>query len=731
MSDKTEPLADESGDDVDKLVAACSRLLPLPEKWAGVAGYPEGIALAVIDAIWSIGTRYPITRGVIGRYRGFRRRGQADASNDSLTDLLDLYERLGGIDAFIDTIGTRNRVSTQPGATRKAEAVHTAASLLKGLGLDTAEQFRAADGTELGRSAQEAWRTVPGQGSGISWRYLRMLLGLPDVKPDRMVRRFTAAALGVEQDTLAPDDVATLVQAAATRMNVDPRALDHEIWEYQSGRAATHDPQSTREHLKTAARAFIGAAMPAFAEYNLIPTSFYRPYLRAGHDYEGAIVLGLPEFKELESALARAYPHRFPDTPPADIDREFPITYILRLLEASVARCAANAEEYEADSDSTAQSLDELITLLDSGVEQLRCCRAVSHVTTSSGQPVEVAGVTIYPETEPGSLQDQARTLIPRALDEEVPHAFGPPQSLLVTAADVAAGEVHRTWESHTARIDRFMLLSRLLFAGTHQSCWQIDGPATAISRVSPRHRAFGEPFTFALVERIVRLSSEHDSAFTALGDYLDAADVNRVKMLITTFDIAVYRFTKAYEAHDPYESIVDLATALEATLISDDQNTEAVTARLRLRAATLLATATDMGATISTDINVLYSLRSTLVHGGSLKEAELVKKLAKISTVPEKTPTGIALALAVDRLRDLVRRAFLARLCLASGPDALWPYGKESPVDVAMVDDRQRAQWRAHWQNTLAELGVPEAAQSAPPAADFLTGPRPGNSEA
>ncbi|WP_051450203.1 hypothetical protein [Actinospica robiniae] len=255
MSDEAGPLGDKSGDDLDKLVAACSRLLPPPEQWTGVAGYPEGIALAVIDAIWSLSTRYPITCGVIRRYRGFRRLEQADASNDSLSDLLDLYDRLGGVDAFIDTIGTRNRVSTQPGAARKAEAVHTAASLLKDLGIDTAEQFQAAEGTGLGQSAQDAWRTVPGQGSGISWRYLRMLLGLPDVKPDRMIRRFTAAALGVEQDTLAPDDVAALVHAAATRMNADPRTLDHEIWEYQSGRRGTHDPQSTHEHIKAAARA--------------------------------------------------------------------------------------------------------------------------------------------------------------------------------------------------------------------------------------------------------------------------------------------------------------------------------------------------------------------------------------------------------------------------------------------------------------------------------------------
>lgn len=85
--------------------------------------------------------------------------------------------------------------------------------------------------------------------------------------------------------------------------------------------------------------------------------------------------------------------------------------------------------------------------------------------------------------------------------------------------------------------------------------------------------------------------------------------------------------------------------------------------------------------------------LEETLVDGGSLKEADLTKKInMKISTVPENTPTGVALALAVDRPRDLVRGKFLARLCLASGSDALWPYGKEAAVDLAMVDDQERA---------------------------------------
>lgn len=720
MPEKAEHLAVDSDESIDALVTACAQLLPPPEQWGGLAGYPDGIALAVIDAIWSMGTRYPITRGVIGRYREFRRLEQADASTDSLSDLLGLYEHLGGVDAFIDRIGTRNRVSTQPGAPRKAEAVHQAATVLKGLGIQTAEQFRAADGTDLGQSAQDAWRKLPGQKSGISWRYLRMLLGLPDVKPDRMVTRFTAAALGAEQQAIAPDEVAALLKAAARRMQVDPRALDHEIWEYQSGRRGTHDQQSTFEHLRMAAQTFIGAAIPALAEYHLVPVSSYRPFLRAGYDYEGTIVMGLPEFKEFESALERAYPDRFPQEEVPLLNREYANTYIFSFLETAVARCAAYADEYEADSEPVNQSLDELIALLHSGTERIRCCRAVSHLTTVTGEPIDIDGMTIYPDTGPGSLHDQVRVLIPRALDEEVPRTFDPPQSLLVTTTDTVAKEIYRTRESRSARIDRFMLLTRLLFAGTHQSCWQIDGPAAAISRAAPYHREFGKSFGRVLVQRAIRLGTEHESAYTALGGYLDAVEVAREKMLMTTFDIAVGRFTRAHEAHDPFESIVDLATALEATLISDDENTEAITARLRLRAATLLATEIDTGALISKDINKLYGLRSTLVHGGRLKEADLTRAL-KISVVPENAPIGIALAIAVDRLRDLVRRAFLARLCLASGPGAPWPYGKEAAVDVAMVDDRDRAKWRAHWRNTLVELGVPEAAQPALPATDSL----------
>jgi hypothetical protein len=140
-------------------------------------------------------------------------------------------------------------VSAQPGAAYKGEAVYRAATALHDLGIDTTGQFRLADGTLLGDQARNAWRAVPGQGSGVSWRNLRMLVGLPDVKPDRMVIRFLAAALDAGEASIGPDRAVALVQAAAGHFGVDQRALDAEIWQYQSGRRPGHDKVSERGQL--------------------------------------------------------------------------------------------------------------------------------------------------------------------------------------------------------------------------------------------------------------------------------------------------------------------------------------------------------------------------------------------------------------------------------------------------------------------------------------------------
>lgn len=121
-------------------------------------------------------------------------------------------------------------------------------------------------------------------------------------------------------------------------------------------------------------------------------------------------------------------------------------------------------------------------------------------------------------------------------------------------------------------------------------------------------------------------------------------------------------------------------------------------------------------------DVKSLYNLRSRLVHGSRISEKDLRGMLGKISTVPTAAPLNTALMFAVDRISDLVRRAILARLCLASGADPLWRLEAREQVDAVFSDDDERARWRQSWRDTMADLGAGDAANEAAPAVDPLS---------
>lgn len=106
--------------------------------------------------------------------------------------------------------------------------------------------------------------------------------------------------------------------------------------------------------------------------------------------------------------------------------------------------------------------------------------------------------------------------------------------------------------------------------------------------------------------------------------------------------------------------------------------------------------------------------------------ESVLRRKIfARISTIPPDDAEhryGIALGYAVDRMRDLVRRAILARLCLAAEPDPVWPLYGDTPVDAFLADDAMRVAWRSRWRDRLAALGVETAADRPRSAVDFVS---------
>jgi hypothetical protein len=197
------------------------------------AGYPHGLALCVVDSVQSTGVKYTSVGNVVDRYRAYRRERGGDPATDGVPELLATFTECSGPDGWADRIGTRNRTSTRSGVL-KAEAIRDAAVVLTAEGIETTNALldTAAEEVRL-EKARRSWCAVTGQRSGITWRYMLMLAGVPGVKPDRMICRFVADGLGVPRRSVTSRFAFEIVTAAAKEMGMSATALDHAIWRFQ------------------------------------------------------------------------------------------------------------------------------------------------------------------------------------------------------------------------------------------------------------------------------------------------------------------------------------------------------------------------------------------------------------------------------------------------------------------------------------------------------------------
>ncbi|OMC34360.1 heme peroxidase [Mycobacterium sp. GA-1841] len=224
--------------DVEKLLAACDRDLGDPQRWFTPRGYPDSLALCVIDAIYSTGARYVTVEKIIARYRGYRGAQGADADTDGAEELLQNIAELGGPEQWAAQIGNRRPTSTAAGAPLKAAALTMIAEALVALDVRSADELRAV--TEDERRSDEikaAWCAVPGQRSGITWDYARMLARIPGVKADRMVLGYVCREIGA----MDPGRAAELVRAVAEARDWNVIDLDHAIWRFESKRPYQRD----------------------------------------------------------------------------------------------------------------------------------------------------------------------------------------------------------------------------------------------------------------------------------------------------------------------------------------------------------------------------------------------------------------------------------------------------------------------------------------------------------
>ena len=126
----------------------------------------------------------------------------------------------------------RQRTSTKNGIL-KSEAVIMVLELLQRFGIET---LKDVDKLIIEHQFESEIKKIPGQKSGISFKYFLMLCGLENfVKPDRMIIRFLES---VAHEKIKSEDCQPILQETLDMMNqkgfnLTLRKLDNLIWNYQ------------------------------------------------------------------------------------------------------------------------------------------------------------------------------------------------------------------------------------------------------------------------------------------------------------------------------------------------------------------------------------------------------------------------------------------------------------------------------------------------------------------
>jgi hypothetical protein len=219
----------------------CKRFLDLKNAKLSEEYYYKSLPLCVIDAVFSIGIRYTITRNVVKNFctemkiERLRKYGSIYPSIEnqfSIESLLNLYNQFS-IDEITDSFfHSRNRTSSKHGIL-KSEAVLHFATVLTKYEINYFQDLSLF----IGNNEFENYiKEIPGQGSGISTSYFYMLAGEENfIKADRMIIRFIESCIhritaANEASRLITDALEILKEESPT---LTPRILDHEIWKYQ------------------------------------------------------------------------------------------------------------------------------------------------------------------------------------------------------------------------------------------------------------------------------------------------------------------------------------------------------------------------------------------------------------------------------------------------------------------------------------------------------------------
>lgn len=223
------------------LCTACETELNLASAALSPSYYYDSLPYCIIDAVFSIGVKYTSTQNVVKSYctyyglREYNTERDPCGDTHTVSKMIENIESIG-IEKSADVIFKNHQRTSSRSGILKADAVLRFAKILQEYGIETLADINAK-GVPF-EVEQEILR-IPGQQSGLSFRYFCMLSGDDSqAKPDRHVLRFlkehTGKDYSIQQARDALEDAVELLKGKYPHLTV--RLLDYSIWDYMAHR---------------------------------------------------------------------------------------------------------------------------------------------------------------------------------------------------------------------------------------------------------------------------------------------------------------------------------------------------------------------------------------------------------------------------------------------------------------------------------------------------------------
>jgi len=216
---------------IQSVVDGCTRTLDLRQTEASAKHFAyTNVPLCILDAVFSINTKYTAVLNVVERYRTFA--PQHAGPQHSVQDLVRLVTSLGPERFASEVVHNRQRTSSRSGIL-KAEAAHLFAQVLNEFDVRyLSDMPKVIDSDRFCRRI----RMIPGQ--LLSLDYFLMMMGRHDlIKADRMILQFLSKCLGkrITSVSWAQYLIAQAVPVLAKEhRQLTPRLLDWIIWKHES-----------------------------------------------------------------------------------------------------------------------------------------------------------------------------------------------------------------------------------------------------------------------------------------------------------------------------------------------------------------------------------------------------------------------------------------------------------------------------------------------------------------